>query len=78
MYYNNRTKMSPSPVTAEGAKSRPPWGFVVTYIHTGVTENEQNEGSYNSRTIIDTAPWDPKFCRHSFGKCIRLCEKSFQ
>ena len=49
-----------------------------TYTHTRVTENKQNEGSYNSRTIIDRAISDPKFCRQSFGKCIRLCEKSFQ
>ena len=76
---HNRQLDNCAPLWLRGGQSfDPPWGFVVTYIDTRVTENKQNEGSYNSRTIIDTAPWDPKFCRHSFGNCIRLWEKSFQ
>ena len=54
-------------------------GLLHTYIHTYTGyRNEQIEGSYNSRTIIDRAISDPKFCRQLFWKCIRLCEKSFQ
>ena len=50
--YYEETKKRPPPVTAEGAKSRPPRVLSFnTYTHTRVTENKQNEGSYNSRTI---------------------------
>ena len=72
---SNPVQIWPLPRCNEDPDCRNPRGFrIATYTHTRVTENKQNEGSYNSRTIIDRAISDPKFCKQLFGKCIRLCE----
>ena len=47
-----RRKKRPSPVTSEGAKSRPPRGFVVTYVYRGIDAF--------SNDFVETIDGEPK------------------